>query len=110
MLIMLPIIFCLLFCGCNSGKGNFTAPDYPVIEYPTDTVKENVGGYRETITATTSQTEDISIVYYANKKSKKIHLSTCTYAKKMNEASIRLEEDLNILYSEGYTACSICKP
>ena len=73
MLIMLPIIFCLLFCGCNSSKGNFTAPDYPVIEYPTDTAKENVGGYRETISDTTSQTDDISIVYYANKNSKKIH-------------------------------------
>ncbi len=108
--IMLPVICCLLFCSCNSSKDDFSAPNYPVIEYPTDTAKENVGGYREKITKTDSTTEDATVIYYANKKSKKIHLPTCTYAKKMNESSIRLEEDINVLYSEGYTSCSVCKP
>lgn len=85
----------LLLCSCND---EFTAPDYPVIEYP---VNEN-----EAVSQVTSE----PITYYANKNSKKFHLPECTYVEKMLDSSVRFEKDKDKLINEGYSPCSKCNP
>ncbi|MEE0840184.1 MAG: hypothetical protein U0L72_06515 [Acutalibacteraceae bacterium] len=103
--ILFLILLCL--CSCSSEKDyTYPSPDYPIIEAPDRTDKETADGYRDIPADTNSEVT----LYYANKESKKIHLPSCYYAKKMAETKIRIEQDKEVLIYEGYTNCSFCNP
>lgn len=106
-LIIFSVVLILGLCSCTNQK-QFTAPDYPVIEEP-DTIKQRtIDGYRKT--EEKKQETSPADIYYANKNSKKFHIPTCTYAKKMNESSLLLEKDRDKLINKGYIPCSKCNP
>ncbi|MEE0945252.1 MAG: hypothetical protein U0M42_00305 [Acutalibacteraceae bacterium] len=105
--IIICVLVLLSICGCSDKSKSVTYPDYPVIESPDKLMQETIDGYRS---VPTDSDEDTETIYYANKESKKIHLPTCHYALKMAETKIRIEQDKEVLYLEGYTDCGVCKP
>lgn len=102
---ILPMIF---LCSCSPAE-EFTPPGYNVVEKPDEATAASIDGYR-IINENDSNTDTTAVIYYANRKSKKFHIPDCTYAKKMNETTVLIEKDKNILISNGYTPCSFCKP
>lgn len=105
-LILSFVLILLCLCGCGKKDYTYPSPDYPIIEAPDRTDKETADGYRDIPADTNSEVT----LYYANKESKKIHLPSCYYAKKMAETKIRIEQDKEVLIYEGYTNCSFCNP
>lgn len=105
--IMLLLCIFLCLCSCSDKTNEYPLPDYPIIETPDRIGKESADGYRD---IPMGENQEQATVYYANKESKKIHIPSCHYAKKMAETKIRIEQDKNLLLSEGYTNCSFCNP
>lgn len=60
---------------------------------------------------TTVAVTEIDTVLVVNKNSKKIHSSTCSYAKNMKEENkaIISSDELQAYLDKGYTVCSRCK-
>ena len=100
------VLILLCLCSCNKKDDIYPSPDFPIVEIPDHTISETADGYRD-IPANTDTKETL---YYANKVSKKIHLPSCYYAKKMAETNTRIENNKDLLLSEGYTNCNVCKP
>ena len=100
-------LFMLLLCSCSSA-GDFSPPDYAIIEKPNNNDIVTVDGYRNP--AAQNNSEPAVSIYYANKNSKKFHIPECIYAQKMNDSSVLLEKDRDVLIANGYTPCSKCKP
>jgi len=97
------ILLILILSGCNSKYDISTASEFKVI-YPTD---NTVNGYRNPESKTSSSSEPI---YYANLKTKKYHLSTCTYAKKSAKENLFITKDKNLIIEYGCTPCLKCNP
>lgn len=101
----------LIVLGGCSKKPEYTEPNNTVVQYPNSITKENLNGYKEVNKADQdSSQEQKNIMYYANIKSKKFHLPSCTYAKKLDEYNVRLESDYEVLINDGYIPCKVCNP
>ncbi len=98
--IVIFLVLILSVCSCSKTTPEFSSPDYPIIEKPEDNYQD----------VSVTENQQATTIYYANKKTKKIHLPSCYYATKMSESNIRIEEDKNVLINEGYTPCGVCKP
>lgn len=108
------VVFCLLICLCGCGANFETTV---TVNEPTD---NSVNGYRlgqqELITGEQSEVIESTVnitgesVYYANKNSKKFHISSCGTAKRINEENLYITSDRNELINSGYSPCKSCNP
>lgn len=64
-----------------------------------------------TTTDTTVAVTEIDTILVVNKNSKKIHSSTCSYAKNMKEENkaVISSDELQAYLDKGYTVCTRCK-
>lgn len=51
-----------------------------------------------------------SIYYVLNTRTKKIHLPSCYYAKKISEKNYATTDDLQSAIDKGYSKCQKCHP
>ncbi len=119
------IIFLLFTVGCSSSSiDNVTDSSRVTVTLPTD---DTVNGYRITssqnniqdtesaiITSTPSRVDNDynsqEIYYMANINSKKFHLSTCSFSKRISEENLFTTENRQALINDGYKPCKACNP
>lgn len=111
---LLCILLIFLVCGCGGGaeKPN-PEKDTPTVILPDETTKQTLNGYKSDITVEIDKTDDksnLSAKYYANKSSKKFHLSSCAYAKKIKSENLYTINDRSTLIKDGYNPCAKCNP
>lgn len=111
------LIFALLtltsICGCSIKSEDYTEASSQVVVYPDEETKISVNGYKkfsDSQNVNSSAETEISETYCVNIKTKKFHKSDCRYAVNSNQENIRTEQDRNLLISEGYSPCKVCKP
>lgn len=113
LLVMLLLIFIL--CGCSDS--NYSLKESVTINEPQD---QNVNGYRneDYINSDKLGWDDIQIsdkintagLYCGNKKSKKFHLSSCTYIQNTSKENKVYYNTKEQFLNNGYTACKVCNP
>lgn len=115
---MLVITMAVGICGCGQyGITQEHENSEVTVIMPDD---DTVNGYavvqstevKEGLQSTDSQepSQSTDIVYYANKNSKKFHLSSCAYAKKIKEENLYITQDRQELSQKGYQPCKNCNP
>ena len=107
--LMLIIVLACALCGCQSQNTQSTVEAAEaVVKMPED---DTVNGYRtQEKTESESNTTQSDILYYANKNSKKFHLSTCGFAKRIKAENLYTTTNHDQLLLEGYEPCSNCNP
>ena len=75
------------------------------------TEKATVNTTADTTVAVTEAVTEIDTILVVNKNSKKIHSSTCSYAKNMKEENkaVISSDELQAYLDKGYTVCTRCK-
>lgn len=118
MLLFICVLFAVCLCGCNSSENEFTPKETGIVVYPDQETADTINGYlkeepEENITIGQPQystnTNDEQ-GYYVNINSRKFHYPDCRYAKKMDSASLRIEDNYTQLIAEGFVPCKVCKP
>ncbi len=122
----LSVMLILSLSGC--GTTNKAADDdgTPTIVMPDSKTASTVNGYKQTDTdntatetepekapesdANTTTSPEASTGYYANKSSKKFHISTCSYAKNIKSENLYATESRDELINDGYQPCKKCNP
>ncbi|MBR4072937.1 MAG: hypothetical protein IKK24_03235 [Clostridia bacterium] len=103
-IICIVLLSIIILSGCNQNTQEDTVSDFVVI-YPTD---DSVNGYRDPDLL--KGKDDAETVYYANLKTKKFHLSTCTYAQNTAEENTFISRDRDELNHYGFAPCKVCNP
>ena len=112
-LVLLCILLIFSFCGCGGNTEQAdTEKDTPTIILPDETTKQTLGGYKENDKkeklADTKENETKQ--FYANKSSKKFHLSSCGHAQNIKNLNLYITTDRTELITEGYNPCLKCNP
>lgn len=84
-----------------------------VIDYKTGNNRlATEGEFPEIENAETDESEVVTVTYILNKKSKKIHLESCSGVASMSEANKQIftGNARELIENEGYTSCGTCKP
>ena len=113
-----------VFCGCDDSFYTITYPE-PVIVHPDAETAQTINGYRaksssmnssskesvsSSVSVSTNESiDDVDLIYYGNKSTKKFHLHTCRYAKNMDSAKRVIFESYQIAISKGYFPCKVCQ-
>ncbi len=117
--IILMLSVCM-FSGCDESFYTITYPE-PVIVHPDNETAHTINGYRERFPTTSGSSSDITsseenssmkeeyIIYHANTSTKKFHLQSCRYAKKMDKEKLLVFDDYDEAINMGYSPCKICQ-
>lgn len=84
-----------------------------VIDYKTGNNRlATEGEFPEIENAETDESEVVTVTYILNKKSKKIHIESCSGVASMSEANKQIftGNARELIENEGYTSCGTCKP
>lgn len=108
-LIIIFLLFSVLLCGCN-GQSTTSKPDENTVSVilPTSETAATVNGYLTESALKNDVSETVE--YFANKNTKKFHLSTCRYAKSIKEENLSKSKNRKLLISDGYVPCKSCNP
>ena len=89
----------ILLCGCAGGiwdEATADAENNPVSVGNSDDNSEGETAFNP--------------LYFANRKSKTFHKSTCPAVKEMKDSNLYITEFRDELINEGYKPCSVCNP
>ena len=121
LIVFTVLMLAVSFSGCGSGKENLTdnsTSDFSVILPADDTVngyKINTEGKNYSLTegkeAVSSENSEADFQsFYVNVKTKKLHKTSCVYAKKGVESGELVNKTRDELINEGYSPCQKCNP
>lgn len=123
-LLLLALMICISFSGCLKPK--YESDGTEIVILPDLVTKQTVNGYKQDSvsaapetnsesttnkeTQTETSTETSSCEYVANKSTKKFHLSSCQYAKKIKSENLVQSNSRTEFTNNGYEACKKCNP
>lgn len=104
--------------SCSNAPTKDTDSSTQIVVMPDNKTAATVNGYKAEIKENTgsnintdlSDTENKENVYYANKSSKKFHLSSCSYARAIKKENLLKMSNRNDLAANGYEPCKKCNP
>ena len=110
--VLIALILIFSFCGCEKNDTKTVGNDIGLVVMPDEETAATVNGYKteNSSAAEGGQTDNSAYSYYANVSSKKFHLSSCSYAKQINEENLKRTNNRDELVSSGFTACKKCNP
>lgn len=113
LLAVLLVSLIVFSAGCKKAENQDDMSSPFKVTLPSD---NSVNGYRlESDKDSTQSSEpdtnpDTETTYYANVKTKKIHLKECTYAKNTDKDNIYITDNRAELIDMGYSPCKRCNP
>ncbi len=122
--IILATILLISVCGCVKPK--YESDGTEIVALPDETTKQTVNGYKQpsgedqpetNITVVPDKNPNaetvnnaVSSEFIANGSTKKFHLSSCQYAKKIKEENLVKSNSRTELINSGYEPCKKCNP
>jgi len=114
---ILTVFLIISFCGCGNNTKTANTDNAKTNENVTVSVTEpvddSVNGYRVSSPKTNTQSkinDAYSGDYYANKNSKKFHISTCGSVATIKNSNLYITSDREELINAGYSPCLSCNP
>lgn len=108
LLVINLIIAVFLLSACSKPDQTQSEPSGITITSPKD---DTVNGYRtESKVDSSAEETPVTILFYANTKSKKFHKSDCYIAKNIANENLYITEFRDELIDSEYSPCNKCKP
>ena len=110
--IMLCILVITTFCSCTQTQ-TVKEENSPTVIIPDYETKATLNGYKQSSANEQNpqtQENEMGTLFYANKSTKKFHLSSCSYADKIKSENLVKTDNRSELISNGYEACKKCNP
>ena len=111
---IISVLLCVLLffsvCGCAKADNPKPEKDTPTVILPDSKAQQTLNGYKTEDKKEETKQPNITGQYYANKSSKKFHLSSCSYAKSIKETNLLTTFDRASLINDGYKPCAKCNP
>ncbi len=107
-LLILTVLIAAVLCGCGSQTDNTSSQSTVSVILPDAETAMAVNGYLSSGVANSES--KFNIQYFANKNTKKFHLSSCRWAKSIKDENLHKSYNRELLISDGYEPCKTCKP
>lgn len=107
-LLIITLLIAAVLCGCGSQTNSTSSQSTVSVILPDTETATTVNGYLNS-NAMNSESK-FNIEYFANKNTKKFHLSSCRWAKSIKDENLYKSYNRELLISDGYEPCKTCKP
>ncbi|MBE6769692.1 MAG: hypothetical protein E7548_02940 [Ruminococcaceae bacterium] len=107
-LLILTFLIAIVFCGCSSQASSTSSQSTVSVILPDAETATTVNGYLNR--GESNSESKFNIQYFANKNTKKFHISTCRWAKSIKDENLYKSYNRELLISDGYEPCKTCKP
>ncbi len=98
--ILLFACMVIFISACNTTTNN----------YQQNSERYTTNSHTEISDSNESSEHEKTDYYVLNTRTKKIHLPSCYYAKKISEKNYATTDDLQSALDEGYSKCQKCHP
>lgn len=98
--IILLVFIALSVSSCNNAN----------IDNQQNSKQYKTNSYTEISDSNESSEQEKTDYYVLNTRTKKIHLPSCYYAKKISEKNYAVTDDLQSALDKGYSKCQKCHP
>ncbi len=106
--LVLTVLIAAVLCGCGSQTENASSQNTVSVILPDAETATTVNGYLNS-DSVNSQSQ-FTIQYFANKNTKKFHLSSCRWANSIKDENLYKSYNRDLLISDGYEPCKTCNP
>ena len=107
-ILIITVLIAAVLCGCGSQTNSTSGKSTVSVILPDADTATTVNGY---LSSNIENSEnEFNIQFFANKNTKKFHLSTCRWAKSIKDENRYISYNRELLISDGYEPCKTCNP